>query len=97
MNWYIESERTDEKYLEMVKSTMTPCMNYICDKLYEIKDLNKDDIEIEFTKIVNTMPILKIYLSNDEPYIVYNKQTDIKFSDGFKQILREIKLKQLLE
>jgi hypothetical protein len=109
MNWYIESSRTEENYLKNVKATVEPCMNYICSKMFEISKMYEglDNLENgfpralihkELIRIIDEMPVLDFSKFNtDDPYIRYNSNTIVKFDDSFKEILREIKLKQLLE
>ena len=107
MNWYIESSRTEDNYLKNVRMTVEPCMNYICAKLFEVSKLYenqnldrfpKELIHKELNRIINEMPVLDFSKFNtDDPYIRYNSNTIVKFDDSFKEILREIKLKQLLE
>ena len=106
MNWYIESSRTEENYLRNVKTTVEPCMNYICSEMFKISKMheNLDDLENfsklihkELNRIIDEMPVFDFStFSTKEPYIRYNSNTIVKFDDSFKEILREIKLKQLL-
>ena len=104
MNWYIESSRTEETYLKNVKETVEPCMNYICSKMFEISKMYylengfpRELIHKELTRIIDEMPVLDFStFHTKDPYIRYNSNTIVKFDDSFKEILREIKLKQLL-
>ena len=91
IDWYIDSLRTDEKYLKKVKETVTPCMNYFCEKLSEIEVY---DIDL-FRKIIEELPILNLQMNNDEFYFSYNSYTNIKFKDSMKSIKREIILNNI--
>lgn len=100
MRWYLTSSKTDDKYLKKVSEIVSPTMDYLCDKLYEIDykgDLSESHIIECFDEIICELPILKLDKINDELVIRYNSYTHIKFTDTFKSLKRDIVISKLLE
>ena len=102
ISWYIDSTRTDDKYLAKVKQTVEPCMDYFCDRLYEIEDFDLNDINKLFKEIIEELPILNFVLNpiTNEIYFQYssslNANTKIRFHDATKGIRRELILNKIL-
>jgi hypothetical protein len=100
--WYIEVNpyvsHIDTKYLNKVKEVVTPCMEYFCNRLNEVnyQTIDKKFIFNEMKNIIEELPFLTLKWYEDNFYITYNKNVDIKFTDGLKQIIREIKLNKIL-
>lgn len=101
-DWYVEiselapeSFRTDEN-LSKIIDTASPCMDYFCKRLTELKDWKLQEAFKIFEEIVEEMPIMKAHIWNDEFSIRYNKWVYIKLTETTTQIYRESKIKQLL-
>lgn len=99
ISWYISSIRTDDKYINKVKQTIEPCMDYFCDRLSEIDDYDINDLNSLFKGILEELPVLSFRIDYDknEFYFKYNKETDIKFNDPYKGIKRELILNKILK
>lgn len=98
ISWYISSKRTDDRYIDKVKLTVEPCMNYFCDRLSEVDDYDINDLNSLFREILEELPILNFQIdtNTNEFYFRYNKETDIKFNDPYKGIKRELILNKIL-
>jgi hypothetical protein len=102
IGWYIEIRQgvthIDNKYLNKVKEMVTPCMDHFCNRLNEIQfsNISKDLIFNEMKNIIEELPFLTFKCYEDDFWIMYNKNVDIRFNDGLKPIIREIKLSQIL-
>ncbi len=103
LSWYIDSSRNDKNYLDIVKRTVEPCMDYLCDRLSEIEDYDLNDLNRFFKEIVDELPILTFYINKDIYdniedgfHFRYNNFTTIKFNDGVKGVRREIILNKIL-
>ena len=101
-DWYVEiseyapeSFRTDD-YLSKIIDTASPCMNYFCKRLTELKDWKLEEAFKIFQEIVEELPIMSAHIWNDEFSIRYNKFVYIKLTETPKQIYRDSKIKQLL-
>ena len=101
-DWYVEiseyapeSFRTDD-YLSKIIDTASPCMNYFCKRLTELKDWKLEEAFKIFQEIVEELPIRSAHIWNDEFSIRYNKFVYIKLTETPKQIYRDSKIKQLL-
>jgi hypothetical protein len=108
MNWYIDSVRTDEKYLNVVKSNVGEIMDWFCLEIDKI-----DDIEFNESKLINIcgeifkkLAIMNFRINDDYKFnlfegdkfwIQYNSNTKIRFKDPLKAIRREIILKNILK
>lgn len=93
--WAPETFRTDE-YLSKIIDTASPCMDYFCKRLTELKDWKLQEAYKIFEEIVEEMPIMKAHIWDDEFSIRYNKWVYIKLTETTTQIYRESKIKQLL-
>ena len=102
IGWYIEVRQgvthIDSKYLDKVKEVATPCMEHFCNRLNEVEfdNLGKSSIFSEMKNIIEELPFLRFVCHEDNFWITYNKNVDIRFNDGLKPIIREIKLSQIL-
>jgi hypothetical protein len=99
MNWYIDSTRTDGKYLDIVNRTVEPCMEYFCNRISEIEDVELNDILKTFKDILEELPFLTLVTKKDlvdDFYIRYNSTTFIRFIDPLKSIRRDIILNKIL-
>ena len=101
ISWYIDTNpvyggRPSEIYLNRVKETVEPCMNYLCDRLSEVEDYDINDLEILYREIVEELPILSFINDGDEFYFRYNSYTIIRFRDPLKSIKRDILINRLL-
>ena len=101
-DWYVEmtesapdSFRTDDS-LSKIIDTATPCMDYFCKRLTELKDWKLEDANRIFKEIIEEMPIMEAHIWNNEFSIRYNKWVYIKLTETPKQIYRDSKIKQLL-
>lgn len=101
-NWYVEiSDYAPEsfkcdKYLSTVIDTASPCMNYFCRRLSELKDWRLEDANNIFKEIVEELPVMQAHIWNDEFSIKYNKHVYIRLTETSKQIYRESKLNKIL-
>lgn len=102
ISWYIDSSQTDDKYIDMVKKTVEPCMNYFCDRLCQIENFDPDDLNRLFREILEELPILNFRVDaiTNEIYFQYssslNANTKIRFNDATKGIRRELILNKIL-
>ena len=99
ISWYISSSKTDNKYINKVKETVEPYMNYFCDKLYEVDEFDTTQINNLFINILEELPILTFkvdYNNKDEFFFQYNSYTTIRFNDATKGIKRELILNKIL-
>lgn len=101
-DWYVEitesapdSFRTDD-YLSQIIDTASPCMDYFCKRLTELKDWKLEEANKIFQEIIEEMPILQAHIWNNEFSIRYNRWVYIKLTETPKQIYRDSKIKQLL-
>ena len=103
IDWYVEiSDLAPEgfkgdKYLGDVIDTASPCMNYFCDRLTEIKDWKLEDANNIFKEIIEELPIMTARVYNNDFIINYNKWVTIKLTETATQIYRESKIRQILE
>lgn len=103
INWYVEildnapSRFNSDTYLKNVIDTATPFMNYFCIRLYEIDNWSIENAKKIFEDIIDEMPIMSLMINNGEFIIIYNRFVNIKLSDTYKQIYRDIKLEKILE
>lgn len=58
--------------------------------------IDKELIINEMKNMINELPFLTFICDRDNFYIKYNKNVNIRFSDDFKSIIREIKLDNIL-
>jgi hypothetical protein len=102
LSWYIDSVRTEKKYLEVVHRNVQPCMDYFCSRLLEMEVYDNDEILKVFKEIVEELPFLTLqtkkdcYTNSDDFWIKYNSYTQIRFDDGLKSIKRELVLSKIL-
>ena len=99
ISWYIDSTRSDNKYINKVKETVEPYMDYFCDKLYEVDEFDINQINNLFIEILEELPILTFkvdYYNKDEFFFRYNSYTTIRFNDTVKGIKRELILNKIL-
>lgn len=102
IDWYVEiseyapeSFRTDDS-LSRIIDTASPCMDYFCQRLTELKDWKLEDANKIFQEIVEELPIMQAHIWKDEFSIRYNSWVYIKLTETPKQIYRDSKIKQLL-
>lgn len=101
-DWYVEiSEWAPESFksddsLSKIIDTASPCMDYFCRRLTELKDWKLEDAYKIFEEIIEEMPIMQTHIWNDEFSIKYNKWVYIKLTETPTQIYRDAKIKQLL-
>jgi CRISPR/Cas system-associated protein Csx1 len=102
IDWYVEiSDSSPESFksdlfLSKVIDTATPCMDYFCNRLTEMKDWKLEDANNIFKEIIEELPILKSRVYNNEFIIDYNRYVVIRLTETPTQIYRESKIKQLL-
>ena len=98
VKWYIDSRSTDEKYISRVRQTVEYCMDHLCDRLSNLKEIEIEVIEKVFKDIIEELPILTFCYDKqkDEFYCRYNSSTTIRFDDPLKSIKREIILNKIL-
>jgi hypothetical protein len=60
LNWYIDSSKTEKKYLEVVQRNVQPCMDYFCNRLSEMEYYSDVDILTVFKEIVEELPFLTL-------------------------------------
>lgn len=102
IDWYVEiSEGAPEgfrgdKYLSNVIDTASPCMDYFCKRLTDMKDWKLEDALIIFQDIIDELPIMSPVIWNGEFFIRYNNWVYIKLTETPKQIYRDSKIRQLL-
>jgi len=102
IDWYVEiSDSSPESFksdlfLSKVIDTATPCMDYFCNRLTEMKDWKLEDANDIFKEIIEELPILKPRVYNNEFIIDYNRYVVIRLTETPTQIYRESKIRQLL-
>jgi CRISPR/Cas system-associated protein Csx1 len=102
IDWYVEiSDSSPESFksdlfLSKVIDTASPCMDYFCNRLTEMKDWKLEDANNIFKEIIEELPILKSRVYNNEFIIDYNRYVVIRLTETPTQIYRESKIKQLL-
>lgn len=102
IDWYVEiSDSSPESFksdlfLSKVIDTATPCMDYFCNRLTEMKDWKLEDANNIFKEIIEELPILKSRVYNNEFIIDYNRYVVIRLTETPTQIYRESKIRQLL-
>lgn len=102
IDWYVEiSEGAPEgfrgdKYLSNVIDTASPCMDYFCNRLTDMKDWKLEDALSIFQDIIDELPVMSPVIWNGEFFIRYNKWVYIKLTETPKQIYRDSKIRQLL-
>lgn len=102
IDWYVEiSEFSPESfknddYLSEVIDVATPCMDYFCKRLTELKDWKLEEASIIFSEIIEELPIMKSRVHNNEFIIDYNRWVFIKLTETPTQIYRESKIRQIL-
>lgn len=102
IDWYVEiSEESPDSfksddYLSKVIDTASPCMDYFCKRLTELKDWKLEEASKIFGNIIEELPIMKSRIYNNEFVIDYNRWVTIKLTETPVQIYRESKIKQLL-
>lgn len=102
LSWYIDSVRTESKYIEVVNRNVQPCMDYFCMRLLEMEVYDNDEILKVFKEIIEELPFLTLqtkkncYTHPDDFWIKYNSYTQIRFDDGLKSIKRELVLSKIL-
>ena len=101
-DWYVEMSesapdnlRSDES-LSKIIDTASPCMDYFCKRLTELKDWKLEDANNIFKEIIEELPIMTAHIYNNEFIINYNKWVYIKLTETPTQIYRDSKIKQLL-
>ncbi len=101
-DWYVEISDSapdgfkGDKYLGNVIDTASPCMNYFCDRLTEMKDWKLEDANNIFKEIIEELPIMTAKIYNNEFIINYNRWVIIKLTETPIQIYRDSKIKQIL-
>ncbi len=101
-DWYVEiSESAPEgfkgdKYLSNVIDTASPCMDYFCKRLTEIKDWKLEDANNIFKEIIEELPIMSARIYQNEFRINYNRWVTIRLTETPIQIYRESKIIQIL-
>ena len=102
IDWYVEiSEGAPEgfrgdKYLSNVIDTASPCMDYFCKRLTDMKDWKLEDALSIFQDIIDELPVMSPVIWKGEFFIRYNKWVYIKLTETPKQIYRDSKIRQLL-
>ena len=102
-DWYVEiSEGSpdgfkEDKYLGNVIDTASPCMDYFCKRLTDMKDWKLEDANNIFKEIIEELPIMTAHIYDNEFIIRYNNWVTIKLTETATQIYRESKIKQILE
>jgi hypothetical protein len=102
IDWYVEiSDSSPESFksdlfLSKVIDTASPCMDYFCNRLTEMKDWKLEDANNIFNEIIEELPILKSRVYNNEFIIDYNRYVVIRLTETPTQIYRESKIRQLL-
>lgn len=102
-DWYVEiSDSAPEgfkgdKYVGNVIDTASPCMDYFCKRLTEMKDWKLEDANTIFKEIIEELPIMTARVYNNDFIINYNKWVTIKLTETATQIYRESKIRQILE
>jgi hypothetical protein len=101
-DWYVEiselapdSFKSDD-FLSKVIDTASPCMDYFCERLTELKDWKLEDANEIFKEIVEEMPVMSVHTWRGEFTIRYNMWVFIKLTETPTQIYRDSKIIQLL-
>jgi CRISPR/Cas system-associated protein Csx1 len=103
IDWYVEilDSAPDgfkgDKYVGNVIDTASPCMDYFCKRLTEMKDWKLEDANNIFKEIIEELPIMTARVYNNDFIINYNKWVTIKLTETATQIYRESKIRQILE
>ena len=99
ISWYIQTDRIEDNYLNKVNEVVKPCMDHFCERLCETKFtiIDREFIFNEMLKIVEELPFLAFSTNDNDFWIKYNSHTSIRFNDELKPIIRDIKLKKVLE
>jgi len=103
IDWYVEilDSAPDgfkgDKYVGNVIDTASPCMDYFCHRLTEMKDWKLEDANNIFKEIIEELPIMTARIYNNDFIINYNKWVTIKLTETATQIYRESKIRQILE
>jgi CRISPR/Cas system-associated protein Csx1 len=103
IDWYVEilDSAPDgfkgDKYVGNVIDTASPCMDYFCKRLTEMKDWKLEDANTIFKEIIEELPIMTARVYNNDFIINYNKWVTIKLTETATQIYRESKIRQILE
>ena len=103
IDWYVEilDSAPDgfkgDKYVGNVIDTASPCMDYFCKRLTEMKDWKLEDANNIFKEIIEELPIMTTRVYNNDFIINYNKWVTIKLTETATQIYRESKIRQILE
>ena len=103
IDWYVEilDSAPDgfkgDKYIGNVIDTASPCMDYFCKRLTEMKDWKLEDANNIFKEIIEELPIMTTRVYNNDFIINYNKWVTIKLTETATQIYRESKIRQILE
>ena len=103
IDWYVEilDSAPDgfkgDKYVGNVIDTASPCMDYFCKRLTEMKDWKLEDANNIFKEIIEELPIITARVYNNDFIINYNKWVTIKLTETATQIYRESKIRQILE
>ena len=101
-DWYVEiSDSAPEgfkgdKYLGNVIDTASPCMDYFCNRLTDMKDWKLEDANNIFKEIIEELPIMTAIIYNNEFIIRYNNWVTLKLTETATQIYRESKIRQIL-
>ena len=102
IDWYVEICDSSpegfkgDKYLGNVIDTASPCMDYFCKRLTEMKDWKLEDANQIFKEIIEELPIMTSTIYNNEFIINYNRWVTIKLTETSKQIYRDLKLSRIL-
>lgn len=100
-DWYIEISESapdgfkSDKYLSNVIDTASPCMDYFCNRLTEMKDWKLEDANKIFKEIIEELPIMSATVYNNEFFINYNRWVTIRLTESPKQIYRDSKIRQI--
>ena len=103
IDWYVEiSDSSPESFksdlfLSKVIDTASPCMDYFCNRLTEMKDWKLEDANNIFKEIIEELPIMSAKIYKNEFRIDYNRWVTIKLTETPIQIYRESKIRQILE
>ena len=102
IDWYVEICDSSpegfkgDKYLGNVIDTASPCMDYFCKRLTEMKDWKLEDANQIFKEIIEELTIMTATIYNNEFIINYNRWVTIKLTETSKQIYRDLKLSRIL-
>jgi hypothetical protein len=102
IDWYVEISESapegfkNDKYLGNVIDTASPCMDYFCNRLTDMKDWKLEDANTIFKEIIEELPIMTAHVYNNKFRIKYNNWVTIKLTETPVQIYRDSKIKQIL-